>query len=224
MKKNIVTLLGLAALLFLVNTSSEVTVSGHKKQAINVEGTLIDQQKNKKQINNISIGGKVEKIKIFQMLAPENMDPATHTLKQNPIDHATPGTLDLPKEVAEIMVPNPNEIWIYKEDKKAGRQTKYIEIVVIYKHDPANSEYHYLINTALKLDADEITPAGPQEIPDMSWQAVKKLIIKSYSERDSGTGFECKPIPQPAPATCPAPPKCPAACVAPRMVEQESGQ
>ncbi len=201
--KKIVTLLGLAALFFLVNTGEMTTTKSHKKQSINVRGILIDQQKNKKEVNNISIGHKVEDIKVFNLLSPENMDEATGQLKQDPTKHATPGTLDLPREVAEIRVENPDRVWVYKDNVKNPREAKYIEIVVTLKHDPARTENHYLINTTQKIDADEITPAGPQPIPDMNWQAVKKLTIESYSERDSGTSFECKPIP-PTPAACPA--------------------
>src|SRR5579872_2636135 len=186
MKKRIVPVLGLAALICLVNTSSEVSVSGHKKQSINVHGMLLDQQGNTKKINNIAIGGKVEKIKVYERLAGENMDQVTKTLKQNPVEYAATATLDLPKEVAEIRVNDP-VTWTYKKDDK-GRKTKYVEIIVVLKHDPARTEHPYLINTIQKLSCDEISPAGPIEMPDMSWHAVKRLTIEGYSDRDTGTG------------------------------------
>ena len=102
-----------------------------------------------------------------------------HILLNDPKTSLIEAEIDL-VEVSEILVPFPDETWIYQKDDKS-RKYKFIQITII-SDDPKKTKTNYLIEKRKKIFCNGINAAGPieQKVPIT---ALKRLIIKGYKDR-----------------------------------------
>lgn len=183
---NYLSCLSIASLTILLCTNwsnQETTVDGYNKQAVNFKGVIITQRDETIKVENISIGRMYKQIPVYDV--PKNntqatAQPTANRLSTDPKDGIVT-RIDL-SEIAQIMVPDPDTLWIYQKNKHA-RKIEYITINVI-SNDTQQTKHTYLIDIDRKLVCDEINEAGPIT-KDIPLPAIKSLTISCFGPREA---------------------------------------
>jgi len=163
--------------------SSGANVEGDSKQAINYYGTLITQQGQKNNVENISIGGKTKDIIMYDCPIkhlPEEINTKTKQpeikLDTNPTKDFVKSKIDLSK-ISEIAVPSPNTIWLYQPDEKHQRH-EFTQVLITYPSSKQAKPYLLEHKTQILCNSIENDNAQKKEVP---LAAIDKIIIEGYA-------------------------------------------
>ncbi|HEV2601600.1 MAG TPA: hypothetical protein VGT41_04835 [Candidatus Babeliales bacterium] len=150
MNKPIAIALATITIVLLSGFGAETSTSGKKEHKINVKGTITTTaHPNKTQVENIAIGGLIEKI--FFYPAPTNIDTLSdHILKVDPeTEH---DELDFVQDIKTIKVADANDIWHYQAGKNKMKQ--YILVEITLKNESAPKRY--LLNNARTITCNVV--------------------------------------------------------------------
>jgi hypothetical protein len=175
------------SILCLNFNTPEPTIGGNIKQAVNFYGTLFTHQGEEYKVDNISIDGKYKQITMYDtprqpskpVLNPETKQKEI-ILKVNPKNNFITSKLDL-NEIAEIQVPNPTILWVYKKNGK-GRRLEFLEVTIVSNNNK-KTKNSYLLSSDTKIQCDGINAGSIEKTIPPS--AIKKLVIEGYSLRDA---------------------------------------
>jgi hypothetical protein len=163
--KNIRLLLGLGALIACTGFGQSDKDAAPQKHHMNYHGKLVDVRGKVSDVDNISISGKLETIKMYEIPLDASHDPAENITVFNlsQIYSIEPA----PREKCDI--------------SHRFKNREYNEIIVTL-NDPEKTQHHYLIDASQKIMCDLVTGAGPLE-KQLTFSGIKKLIITGKSER-----------------------------------------
>lgn len=183
---------------------SEQSGGAWKKQTTNFYGVLTTQSKTVMKVDNITIGGKINKIPVYEKPTIESQQNTTVINKEkseesdmyvevkllaDPTKNLVVTYLDL-NEISQIKTINQQNLWTYSR-KKYSRQ-EYVEIVVTPLEE-GDQEKYFLIDARTVIYCDGISKSGPEE-KKVPIQALACLDIQGFCIRGDNGKCSVDPV------------------------------
>jgi hypothetical protein len=145
---------------------SKQSTDVREKPRINFKGEIIRPNNKVYEVENITISGLYQQIPLYAVPENKMSDPSEDT------------TFIELSEISELYPAKANA----REALHTFKDRDYIEITVVWKDSKKTTE-NYIIEATRKILCDTISEAGPIE-RELSFFALKKLILKGYAYRD----------------------------------------
>ena len=144
----------------ILHTTGQQSSTRREKQRVNFYGELQDSYGNTFNVDNISIAGDVDNIKVYEKPLDADADPANNTDTVN---------LEQFSEIRPVDTENP------KNNVVRYASTDYVSLVFTYKN-LEKKEHTYLIKNSHKLFCTKVN-GGELADKEVAFEAVKKLTI-----------------------------------------------
>lgn len=170
---------------FLINWGSEPD-----KKGVKFYGKLTTQQDNTFLVDNITVtdGRKTKSIPMYEK--PKDGKPDNKNIIPLTVDPRTElahSSVDL-REIAEVSVPNPREIWLYKKEG-SHREIQYIEIIVT---DKGGTQTPYLMDYETKVYCEKVDEVPVKEGSANTESSAQESKTKNGSTKENSEDKESK--------------------------------